>query len=575
MTASSKSTRLRQLVKVFLKYDVLKNITRQTHPEKVRQAFEELGPTFIKVGQILSVRSDLLSLSFTRELKKLQDQVKQNSFTEIETILKEELKRPLQEIFTVFEETPFASASIGQAHRAILTTGEEVVVKIQHPGIAEAIELDLSLFAKALPLLHYVPESNVLDLKSVLQEIRSSLHKELDFQQEARNAEQFYQLNNGWKEIRVPLIYPDLTTKKVLVMELMAGASLRQLIAQKNEESAGTVSAKEQKRLVSGLLIEHFMKQVFEDGYFHADPHPGNVLLQLLTEEENQQPAEDSHLWQGQLGKLPYELSYTTEVPLQPFRLNIIDFGMMGSITHDMQVKLSSALIALYSKDTQRICNAVLALCNQTGPYSEEDFLAELELFLKKYLNLPVKEIDLQKVFAQVIVICHNNNLQINRSVTMLIKAFGTLEGVIEDLNPDLSLFEVVAPFAQKYFLKQFQWQDSLKESGIDLWYALKNLPRLPSRAADALDTFTRGRSKVTIEIKNQERFLDRVENMVNRLVIGLILAALVIGSSLLIKLGTENSWITTLGIIGYAAAVLLIVILSIDIFYRYWKNRK
>ncbi|MGO3601921.1 MAG: ABC1 kinase family protein [Enterococcus malodoratus] len=576
MKEQSKAARLRQIVKVVNHYSVVKNITQQKNPAEVRQAFEELGPTFIKVGQMMSVRTDIFTLDFTKELRKLQDDVKTDSFESVKTLVEKELELPLTEIFERFDEQPFASASIAQAHHAQLKNGQQVVVKVQHPGIAYEIELDLSLFEKAIPIANWVPESKVIDLKSIVKEIRVSLQNELDFQKELVLAEEFYRLNNGWKEIRAPKMEPAYSTKKVIVMELMPGKNLKELInADDDKIVQGEKNYKELKKTVSELLIEHFMKEVFEDGFFHADPHPGNILLQLISDEENQKEQSiKSKEHQGKFGNIPYEITYSKNERLRPFRLNFIDFGMMGTITREMQSKMSNTIIAIYSKDTQRIANAVHAICKQVGSFDEEKFTDELDDFLNRYLNLPVKEIDLQKVFSQVVIICHDNNLQIDDSVTMLIKAFGTLEGVIEDLNPDLSLFEVVAPFAQKYFIQQLNLKNELQETGLDYLSTLKALPKIPSHALNALDTFAKGKGKLNLEVKNQRNFLERAEAMVNRLVIGLILSALVIGSSILVQTSPKgDTLISDLGIFGYSVAALSILFLVVESLYRRYRK--
>ncbi|EOH77342.1 ABC1 kinase family protein [Enterococcus malodoratus] len=576
MKEQSKAARLRQIVKVVNHYSVVKNITQQKNPAEVRQAFEELGPTFIKVGQMMSVRTDIFTLDFTKELRKLQDDVKTDNFESVKTLVEKELELPLTEIFERFDEQPFASASIAQAHHAQLKNGQQVVVKVQHPGIAYEIELDLSLFEKAIPIANWVPESKVIDLKSIVKEIRVSLQNELDFQKELVLAEEFYRLNNGWKEIRAPKMEPAYSTKKVIVMELMSGKNLKELInADDDKIVQGEKTYKELKKTISELLIEHFMKEVFEDGFFHADPHPGNILLQLISDEENQKEQSiKSKEHQGKFGNIPYEVTYSKNERLRPFRLNFIDFGMMGTITREMQSKMSNTIIAIYSKDTQRIANAVHAICKQVGSFDEEKFTDELDDFLNRYLNLPVKEIDLQKVFSQVVIICHDNNLQIDDSVTMLIKAFGTLEGVIEDLNPDLSLFEVVAPFAQKYFIQQLNLKNELQETGLDYLSTLKALPKIPSHALNALDTFAKGKGKLNLEVKNQRNFLERAEAMVNRLVIGLILSALVIGSSILVQTSPKgDTLISDLGIFGYSVAALSILFLVVESLYRRYRK--
>ncbi|MDT2595459.1 AarF/UbiB family protein [Enterococcus dongliensis] len=580
MREQTKTARLRQIIKILNHYHVVKNITQQKNPADVRSAFEELGPTFIKVGQMMSVRTDIFTLAFTKELRNLQDDVKTDSFASVKALVEKELGLPLTEIFDSFDEQPFASASIAQAHHARLKNGQSVVAKVQHPGIAAEIELDLSLFEKAIPLASWVPESNVIDLKHILKEIRESLQNELDFQKELLLAEKFYRLNDGWKEIRVPKMEAAYSTKKVIIMDLMPGTNLKELISAPDDTLVQEkLTYKELKKTVSELLIEHFMKEVFEDGFFHADPHPGNILLQLLNDEENQQTAPINRTkHQGTIGHVPYTINYTKKTALRPFRLNFIDFGMMGTLNREMQAKMSNVIIAIYSKDNQRITNAVHAICKQVGSFDEEKFTDELDDFLNRYLNLPVKEIDLQKVFSQVVVICHDNNLQIDDSATMLIKAFGTLEGVIEDLNPDLSLFEVIAPFAQKYFIQQLNLKDELQETGLDYLSTLKALPKIPSHALNVLDTFAKGKGKLNLELKNQRTLLERAEAMVNRLVIGLILSALVIGSSILVQTSPKgHTLISNLGIFGYSVAALSILFLILESLYRRyrkWKDR-
>lgn len=576
MVRSGRTARLRQIIKVANKYKLIKNITQQTHPEEVREAFEELGPTFIKVGQMMSVRNDIFTLDFTKELRRLQDNVKTDDFDEVKQLVESELELPIEELFNSFDQQPFASASIAQAHHATLKNDERVVVKVQHPGIDKEIETDLLLFEKALPLASWVPESNVVDLKSILKEIRESLSNELDFRKELEHAERFYKLNNHWKEIRSPRMVDSYSTKKVLTMEFMPGDNLRELVNSPEDGIAyDDVTNQKFKEMISSLLIDHFMKQVFEDGFFHADPHTGNMLLQFLTDEENQQDQEPNDTrYDGKIGPFPFSFDFSATEPLRPFRLNFIDFGMMGEITKEMQLKMSNVIIAIYSKDTQRIANAVLAICKQTGPFSEQRFNEELDDFLKRYLNMPVKEIDIQKVFSQVVVICHNNNLQIDDSITMLIKAFGTLEGVIEELNPELSLFEVIAPFAQKYFFEQFDVKEELRQTGLDYLGSIKALPKLPSQSLAVLETFNKGKAKLNLEFKNQHILLERAEAMVNRLVIGLILSALVIGSSLLVQTSPSGgTFISNLGIFGYGAAAISILFLVAESLYRRYKK--
>lgn len=567
------SVRFKEIMKVFLSYNVLPNIAKQEHPEKVREAFEELGPTFIKIGQMLSVRSDILTPRFIEELKKLQDNVKTDTFATVKQTIEEETHLKLTDIFETFEELPFASASMGQAHKATLKNGKEVAVKVQHPGIKEEINLDLSLFAKVLPLIKHIPESNVVDPKEIFLEIKTSLQNELNSLKEAENGVAFYKKNNGWEIIQTPIIYRDYCTEKVLVMEFMQGESIRKFV-QKEVVSKESEERKQLKNHLGNVLVRNFVKQVFEDGFFHADPHPGNILVRFLEPNEEGYHAKNKvkdiqhkkEMKQGSIG-----FNYTEEQDLPPYRLVYLDFGMMGYLDETMIHKLTNVMDSLYGNNVKNIGRAILQLCNQIGPVDEEHFFEELAPLLDENYGASVGDLNLQTLFFRIIAICHQNNLQAPQEVTMLIKAIATFEGVIRELAPEISLIEIATPFAKKYFTEKIDWQWELKKAGIDLLYSAKAAPKIPSRVLDVLDDLSKGKSKINLELKKQNELMDRVERMMNRLVMGLILSALIIGSSMLVEFnaGLTSNFVSVLGMIGYAIALFAILFLAVDI----WKK--
>lgn len=568
----SKKKRLQMIVKIFTKYKVIQNFTQQKNPDAVRTAFEELGPTFIKIGQMLSVRTDLLSPAYIKAFKSLQDNVKSDDFSEVKALLESEWELAISDIFTEFEEQAFASASIGQAHRATLKSGQKVVVKVQHPGIISAINVDLALFEKAIPLFAKIPETKVIDLRSVLREVKTSLDNETDFLKESKNAARFYKNNNDWHEVKVPQVFPEYCTKKVIVLEFMSGKSLRYLLeAPKNEIAYENVSNQALKKKIGLLLVESFMKQVFEDGFFHADPHPGNLFLQLLNPNIENLATERV----GRFGPFGSEATWKTKTQLSPYRVVYLDFGMMGNLDDNLRGKLTDTVIALYTQDTAAVAQAVLRLCRQEGPFDEYRFHDELEQFLVEYYHLSLKEIDLQQVLSQVIGICNANNLQMDQAVTMLIKAFGTLEGVVEELDPELSMMEVLQNFAQKYFFKQFDLKEEAKRQGLNLFKNLRSLPKLPEKISNALDTVSNGKSRVNLEINDQKQILDRLEAMVNRIVVALVLAAVILSSSLLVVSSpdAQPKFVDNLGLFGYIAAFVTILLLSLSYLYRRFKK--
>ncbi|MDT0238987.1 ABC1 kinase family protein [Enterococcus faecium] len=580
MAQTNPRSRLAEIIRVFINYNVVPNFVQQKNPEQVKKAFEELGPTFIKIGQMLSVREDLLSSAFTQTFKTLLDSVPSDTFSTVKKTIETELSLSLSDIFDDFSKSPFASASMGQAHRAKLKNGDAVVVKIQHPNIAEEIRLDLQLFERAIPLIKYIPETSVVDLKGVLQEVKRSLINEMDFLKESQNGEQFYQKNNGWKEIRSPKIYDAFCSKKVIVMEEMSGKNLNHLMNAENktETFITGIQNKQLKQEVAKLLVENFMKQVFDDGFFHADPHPGNLLFHVLTKEEQTQASRKTEtVHEKEFGSFAFRASTSAEDPVAPYTINYIDFGMMGHLSAGLRQKLTQAVLALYTKDAYRIEKAVLRLCQQEGSFDESRFHQELTSFLEQYYDSPIDEINLQEVFTHVVTICHQNNLQFDRDITLLLKAFGTLEGVIRVLDPEVSLMEVASPFAQHYFLTHLDVEDTLKQSGLDLLEGMKAAPKIPQQLHHLLEMWTSGQGKVNLELKKQDKLLSRIESMINRLVFGMILAALIVGSSLLVQAApVENAEVVSLlGIFTYAIAAFVIIFLAIDALIQMYKKRK
>lgn len=580
MSKSTSRSRLAEIIKIFIKYNVVPNFVQQKNPEQVKTAFEELGPTFIKIGQMLSVRDDLLSTKFTKTFKTLQDSVPSDSYLTVKKTIESELDLLIEDIFEEFTKAPFASASMGQAHHAKLKNGDTVVVKVQHPNIAEEIMLDLQLFERALPLIKYIPETSVVDLNGVLQEVRRSLTNELDFFKESKNGVLFYEKNDHWQEIRSPKIYEAFCSKKVIVMEAMPGENLNHLMNITADEPPLIEEYDNQqlKQSIAKLLVENFMKQVFDDGFFHADPHPGNILFHLLT------PDELSHNQTTETKKRQKEfhsisVTATSRVTKQaaPYTLNYIDFGMMGQLSLTLRQRLTEAVIALYTKDNYRIEKAVLRLCQQEGSFDESNFHQELATFLEQYTDSPIEEIEIQEVFTQIVVICHQNNLQFDRDITLLLKAFSTLEGVIRVLDPEMSLMEIATPFAQNYFFTHLEIEETLKKTGLDLLSGLKTAPKLPQQLHHLLEIWTSGQGKVNLEIKKQEDLLSRIENMVNRIVFGVILAALIVGASLLVQAAPDDRFnvISILGICTYAIAALVIIFLAIDSLIQLYKKRK
>lgn len=563
----NRHTRFRTIVGVLRRYNVLSNLARQKNPEQVRAAFEELGPTFIKIGQILSARTDIVKPEFANEFKKLQDDVKADDYDVVQRTIERQTGKPMDEIFATFEHQPFASASMGQTHHATLLNGQKVVVKVQHPGIDAEVALDISLFERALPLLRYIPESSVVDLREMVGEIKRSLFNELDTNIEVRNGSRFYRLNNQNDIIRVPRVYAKYSTQKVLVNQYMPGDSIQHFMAKMiKADREGNQQFDDERRYLAHTLVQNFLKQVFEDGFFHADPHPGNILLRELK---------------------PGDIGYNDTVPqrrgkigkrrLPPYRLVYLDFGMMGEISPSLMNGIANVIVAVTTEDTRQVGKAILAISNRTGAVDEEGFFSELAPFLGQYYNSGLGDIDFQGLLFEMVKVCRSNNIQMNPAVTMLGKAFGTIEGIVETLDPNLSMLDVARPFARKYMQEHLNLRNELEDGLLATLQGVRDTPKLPSRLLAALETFENGQTRVNIVFSHRKMFIDRIDSMVNKVVLSVILAALIVGSSLLVQSHPDNSWITNIGIFGYVTAVVVIiglVIGTLHSWYQHWRRK-
>lgn len=571
ITTKDKRKRLREILHILRKYEVIRNFLRQKDPGAVRQAFEELGPTFIKAGQLLSTRPDLISPSFIHEFRKLQDNALTDPFASVKATFEQECGQKLTAVFASFEEVPFASGSMAQTHQATLKDGTKVVVKVQHPHIKELIETDLSLFKQALKILKFVPDMSVVDPKEILQELKRSLLNELDTSVELKNSIEFYRLNDQQDIIEVPKVYPKYSAQKILVEEAMPGQSIKHLVTPLASDPKKRAKEQAMRTYLAQVLVKNFIKQVFIDNFFHADPHPGNLLFYELDAKKTSRYQTTKH-YQKELGNVSMEMTRSKRLP--PYRLVYLDFGMMGRLTKNMADGIAKIVIALNTKDTYAIGKAVLAVCSRTGVVDEEEFYTQLGIFLTPYLELGLGQIDLSALLFEVVSLCRKNNLQLRSEVTLLVKAFASLEGVVAALDPTLSLLEVARPFAKEYFKQNFDAKQALEDLTFEAYRAFKVAPKLPVKLEHLLDDSLNGNSRLNLKLKGQKELLDRLETLVNRLVLAIILAALIMGSSLLVEGSEKHPAIYNIGVIGYLLAALIVLFLLLSEVHRRFKKK-
>lgn len=575
LTHGSRRTRLLEIVRVMRNHNVITNFINQRNPREVRLAFQELGPTFIKAGQLLSTRPDLISPAFIAEMRQLQDNVEVDDFASVKTTFEEQTGKKLNEVFSFFDETPFASASIGQTHRAILKDGTKVVVKIQHPEVARLIATDLALFRLALRMTKFTPDIGAINPREIFNEIRTSLLNEINTEIEIENGQEFYHYNNNDGIIRVPKVYKQYSAQKVLVNSSMPGKSIKNYLAQPiSKDLAVAESQKAERKYLAQVLVNNFLKQVFEDNFFHADPHPGNILFYRLKEgdpnyQEDQAKEAFSYEFHGN------KVVWAKRQPLPPYRLVYLDFGMMGRLTPSMIDGIAQIVLALNTKDIRQIGQAILAVCNQTGPVDSEDFYEELGLFLTPFMNMGLDQIDFPAMLYSVIGLCRKNNLQMKAEVTLLVKAFGSLEGLVSQLDPDLSMMDVARPLGKAYLKRKFNLKTSLEDLSFDTLQSLKATSQLPTKASKFFDVVSSGQTRFSVRYKGQDKLLDRIDHLANRIIIALVLAAIILASSLLVEGSANHPAIYNLGVTGYIVAIVLVALLILDDLHKRFKKRK
>ena len=483
--------RLLEIVHVIREHDMLSNFIRQKNPEEIRLGFEELGPTFIKIGQILSTRPDLVSPAYTHEFSKLQDNVQIDPYSTVEQTFKEQTGQEIDDVFAEFDKDPFASASIGQTHRALLKDGTTAVVKIQHPKVQELVKTDMSLFEKAVNISKIGPEIGAVDPEEIFNEIKDALFTEINTEIEIKNGQEFYNLNNNDGVITVPRTYSEVSAQKILVTGYMPGESIKYYMQEplsKNQQQAK--QQKQERKDVAQALVRNFVKQIFVDNFFHADPHPGNILFHRLDPKDVKEQNKVAQFQRKTRGK---KTTLTAEDDLPNYRITYLDFGMMGRLTPNLVDGIIQIVLALNTKDTRTIGKAILSICNRTGKVDQEKFFEELALFLQPYMQMGLGQVDVASLLFDTIGLCRDNNLQAKSEVTLLVKSFASLEGIVAELDPDMEMMDVARPFAKEYLINHFNWKKQLEDSSLDLMQSVHSLPKIPLKLEQLINLFTNG----------------------------------------------------------------------------------
>ncbi len=498
--------------------------------KRLRLAFEELGTTFIKLGQILSSRPDLVTPEFAKEFFKLHDEMTSIDYNTIKEVVTQELGKDIESIFEKFNKVPHAVASIAQVHKAVLKNGKEVVVKIRKPGIGRIIESDISILSFLAPLIEkFIPESRMFNPVGIVNEFSKTIRKELDFNIEAYNCITFREHFRNSSDVRIPKIYQEYTTRKILVIELLDGKRINDVDLQKLPLAF--------KKLTAEKIANAYFKQILEDGFFHADPHPANILIM-----------DD--------GKIAF-----------------LDFGIVGKIDKTAITSVIATFEGLMTKDFRKLANQYVNLGffdSNIGDFNEfkEEFTKQLSDFLSPYYDKSLKEIDLSAYITKVSEIFGKFKVKIPPDLFLINKTLILLEALIRELDPDFKMIDAGLKYsknaAKKQLLETFRLK-RFKEIYYDFW-ELVNI--FPKQLKNILDKLARDLIRIEVKTPDIETLSNSLNKTSSRISFSLIIAALIVGSSYLMNsAATSNgSIIQTLGIIGYIVAVILGLWLVINI---------
>ena len=515
--------------------DVLRKnqITRGVTPEKLRMILEELGPTYIKLGQIMSLHSDFLPKAYCDELLKLNSDVTPMLFDDVEDVINHSYGQDWRELFQFIEEAPLGSASIAQVHRARLKNGEEVIIKVERKGIYDTMARDIGLLHRLVKLIPPVGDfKNLVDLDMVLDELWSVAQEEMDFLKEAANMDEFSRNNASVQYVTTPKLYHEYSTGHVLVMEYIDGYSLDDVESLQNAgydmDEIGT------------KFVNNFIKQVMDDGFFHADPHPGNVKIRD--------------------GKIVW-----------------IDMGMMGRLSEKDRHTMIKGIRGIALHDISMVENSVLEIGEFRGKPDRERLYQDLKKFIADYGTTSMGSLDVAAAIAGLVEIMKQNRISLPHGVSMLCRGLTHIQGVLAVISPDINMMQIAVNRYTEDFLKNINWKSEFQKQARIVYRSVNKGVEIPGLVTDILKEHLEGQSVVNIDLHSSEDLTNAISAAIRNIVVGLCVAALLIASSVICTtdMTPKILGIPALGFAGYAFAMVVSIFLTVRYLWSKRKKRK
>lgn len=522
------STRARfiQILSILKKHKIRKGMD----PVKFRLILEDLGPTFVKIGQIMSTRQDMFSERYCKELMKLRSHVTPMPFEMIQHEIETTYGKPLYDCFSSMDEIPLGAASIAQVHKATLMDGRKVVVKVQRPKIYDWMARDVSLLKKAIRVLNLSDiVSRVIDLNMVIDEFWVTAQQEMDFTNEACFAKRFKADYADCPFIDAPEIIDVYTKKNILVMEYVEGLDVT--------DHQSLIDAGYSCTDIADKLAFNYISQIIDHGFFHADPHSGNLRIR-----------NDQIVW--------------------------IDFGMMGILDVQDREVMKMAVRAIASKDTHKLVDAILLLGACKNEIDYIAFSNEMDIFIQRYLSLPYSQIDAARLIQDMFSICHKFKISLPKGISMLARSMMTIEGTLTALDPAMNTMKIA--LNHKAALKKVDYKETLKRGASKSISFVDSAMDLPIQASDVLRLFQKGQVKVNLNLMGSQAPLAKIDQMVNRIIVCVLIAALLVGSSLICTTNMKPQifGIPAIGFFGFMIALCMSVWLFLKMLRLHQRNK-